>query len=189
MKALYLGMVLFFGTHLLAYTPAKSAVLARGGERAWRASFSVLSIVGLGLLVWGYSGTRAGPLAANIVWYPPESARHITMLLVLLGMVAVAASFHKGYLKKWLRNPMSVGVGLWAAGHLLANGKFASVLLFGAFLAQSLIDIAINEIRGNVPRHEPRAAHDAIAVAGGLLLFAFFALVFHPYVLNLPVFL
>lgn len=189
MMALYTGLMLFFGTHLLAYTPVKSAIVARGGERFWMAAFSVLSLVGLGLLVWGYSGTRAGPAAADIVWYPPDSARHLTMLLVLLAMVSIAASFHRGYLKKWLRNPMSIGVGLWAVGHLLANGKFASVLLFGAFLGLSIVDVAVNEWRGKVPAHAPLAAHDAIAVAGGLLLFAFFALVFHPYVLNLPVFL
>jgi len=185
---LYLGLVLFFGIHFLAYTPAKQAMINGIGEKAWKGAFSFFSLVGLGLLIWGYMGTRAGPAAADFVWYPPEWSRHATMLLVLLGMIALAASFHKGYLKTWLRNPMSIGVGLWAVGHLLSNGKFASVLLFGAFLAQSIIDIAINEWRGNRPSHQPRALHDVIAIAGGLLLFAIFAFVFHPYVLNVPVF-
>jgi uncharacterized membrane protein len=163
-------------------------MINRFGEKTWKSVFSLLSLAGLGLLIWGYMGTRAGPAAADFVWYPPEWSRHATMLLVLLGMIALAASFHKGYLKTVLRNPMSIGVGLWAAGHLLSNGKFASVLLFGAFLAQSIIDIVINEWHGNRPSHQPRALHDVIAIAGGLLLFAFFALVFHPYVLNIPVF-
>lgn len=188
MAILYFGLVLFFGTHLVAYTPIKQAIVTSLGEKLWKGAFSLLSLLGLGLMVWGYMGTRAGPAAADFVWYPPEWARHATMLLVLLGMIALAASFHKGHLKIWLRNPMSIGVGLWAAGHLLSNGKFASVLLFGAFLAQSIIDVAFNEWRGNRPSHQPRALHDVIAIVGGLLLFVFFALIFHPYVLNVPVF-
>lgn len=188
MAILYFGLVLFFGTHLVAYTPIKQAIISSLGEKRWKGAFSLLSLLGLGLMIWGYMGTRAGPAAADFVWYPPEWARHATMLLVLLGMIALAASFHKGHLKIWLRNPMSIGVGLWAAGHLLSNGKFASVLLFGAFLAQSIIDVVFNEWRGNRPSHQPRALHDVIAIVGGLLLFTFFALFFHPYVLNVPVF-
>ena len=185
---LYLGLVLFFGVHFLAYTPAKQVIIQGRGEKAWKNAFSLISLAGLGVLIWGYMGTRAGPAAADFVWYPPEGTRHATMLLVLLGMIALAASFHKGYLKTWLRNPMSIGVGLWAAGHLLSNGKFASVLVFGAFLAQSIIDVAFNEWQGKRPSHQPRVLHDVIAITGGLLLFAFFALIFHPYVLNVPVF-
>jgi hypothetical protein len=37
------------------------------------------------------------------------------MLLVLAGFISLTASFHRGYLKLWLRQPMSIGFALWAA--------------------------------------------------------------------------
>ena len=87
----------------------------------------------------------------------------------------------------WLRNPMSIAIALWAAGHLISNGRMSSVLLFGGFLAYALIDIGVNTARGKVPAIVANPRHDYIAVLAGALLFAFFLFVFHPYVLNLPV--
>jgi uncharacterized membrane protein len=71
--------------------------------------------------------------------------------------------------------------------HLLTNGKVSAVLFFGGFLGLALVDIAVSTARGKVPHHEPKPYHDLIAVAGGVILFAFFLLVFHPLVLNVPV--
>jgi uncharacterized membrane protein len=82
---------------------------------------------------------------------------------------------------------MSVGFALWAGAHLLANGKVAAVLFFGGFLGLALVDIAVSTARGDNPRHVPKPRHDLIAVVAGLILYAFFLLVFHPLVLNVPV--
>jgi hypothetical protein len=109
------------------------------------------------------------------------------MALVLLAMICIAIFLHKGRLKLWLRHPMSIGVALWAAGHLLSNGKAASVVLFGSFLLYALLDIAMNTMRGNMPNFLPKPRHDVISVAAGLVLYAFFLFIFHPYVLNLPI--
>jgi uncharacterized membrane protein len=37
------------------------------------------------------------------------------------------------------RHPFLVGVTIWAAAHILANGDVASLIMFGGFLALSLI--------------------------------------------------
>jgi uncharacterized membrane protein len=188
MSTLITGLILFFGVHLFSYfRSARAALVARLGEGPYKGVYSLISAIGLGLLVWGYVQTRAGPAAAEIVYWPPPWARHATMLLVLLAMISIAAFLLRGRIKLWLRNPMSIGVGLWAAGHLLSNGKLASVILFGAFLVYSLIDIAVNTARGTVPSFTPNPRHDVIAVVAGLVLYAFFLFIFHPYVLNLPI--
>lgn len=187
MALLYLGLFLFFVPHFLAFTPVKSRAIAALGEKGWKGLFSLVSLIGLVLLAAGYWSSRAGPEAANFLWYPPDWTRHANMLLVLLGLVSIAVSFTRGHLKKWLRNPMSVGVGLWAAGHLLANGKLASVLIFGSFLLLSVTDILVSTARGQLPAHDPKPSQDGIAIVAGVALYAFFLFVFHPYVLNLPV--
>jgi hypothetical protein len=78
-------------------------------------------------------------------------------------------------------------VGLWAVGHLLSNGRMSSVILFGAFLAYAIFDIVVNTIRGPIPNFTPNPRHDFISIIAGAVLYAFFLLVFHPYVLNLPI--
>lgn len=189
MTFLYIGIVLFGGIHLasILLPSLRDNFKAAMGENAWKGLYSVISLAGLGLMIAGFLKSRAGPLAADLVYYPPDWARHVTMLLVLLAFILISASHGKGYLKKWLHNPMSIGFGLWSAGHLLANGKRTDVYLFGTFLVIALADIVVSELRGKRPVHEPRLKSDIVAVVAGIVLYLIFLFGFHPYVLNLPV--
>jgi uncharacterized membrane protein len=188
MSILLAGVILFFGMHLFSYTrPLRARVISRLGEGPYKGVYSLISAIGLGLMIWGYTRTRAGPAAADILYWPPPWGRHATMLLVLLGLLSFAVYLFRGRLKLWLRHPMSIGIALWAAGHLLSNGKLSSVVLFGAFFLYSLLDIAMNWARGVPPGFVPKPYHDGISVLAGLTLYAFFLFVFHPYVLNLPI--
>ena len=188
MTLLVIGLILFLSVHLFSYfRSARGALIARWGEKQYKGIYALISAVGFGLIIWGYSQTRAGPAAADILYWPPSWARHATMFLVLLAMVCFAIYFHRGWLKLWLRNPMSIRVALWAAGHLLSNGKLSSVILFGAFMLYGLIDITVNTARGYEPSFIPNPRHDVISIIAGLVLYAFFLLIFHPYVLNLSI--
>jgi uncharacterized membrane protein len=189
MTALYLGIILFGGSHLFSifFPGARDGLKAKFGEKAWKGIYAILSLAGIVFLVIAYLGSRGGPLAADWVYVPAPWAKHATMLLVLLAFIALGASHGKGYLKTWLHNPMSIGIALWAAGHLLSNGKRTAVYMFGIFLVVALADIVMSELRGKRPSHEPRVKSDIIAVVAGIVLYAIFLLGFHPYVLNLPV--
>jgi uncharacterized membrane protein len=187
MTALIAGMIMLFGGHLALYTPLRPALKARLGAPAFKGAFAVFALVGLGLMIWGFSMERTGPGAANILYLPAPWTRHAAMLMVLLGFISLAAAFHKGRLKLWLKNPMSIGVALWAGAHLLTNGTVAAVLFFGGFLGLALVDIAVSTMRGKGPSYVPKPNHDLITVAAGLLLYGFFLFVFHPYVINVPV--
>jgi uncharacterized membrane protein len=186
MTTLIVGMIILFGGHLALYSPLRPALATRLGEGPFKGAFALVALLGLGLMIWGYAMTRSGPEAANILYWPAGWTRHAAMLLVLLGFVSLAASFHKGRLKLWLKNPMSIGIALWAGAHLLVNGKVAAVLFFGGFLGLALVDIAMSTVRGKAPRYVPKPRHDLITVAAGVILYGFFLLVFHPYVLNVP---
>ena len=187
MTTLIAGMIILFGAHLALYTPLRPALKARMGEGPFKGAFSLVALVGLGLMIWGYTMTRSGPEAANILYWPAAWTRHAAMALVLLAFIALAASFHKGRIKLWLKQPMSIGIALWAVAHILANGKVAAVLFFGGFLALALVDIAVSTQRGEVPSYVPKPRHDLITVAAGLILYGVFLLLFHPYVLNVPI--
>lgn len=186
MTYLYLGIILLAGTHLFSILlpGQRDALKARMGENAWKIVYSLVSLAGLGLMIWGFMQSRSGPLAADHLYYLGNWTKHVAMLAVLLAFIFIGASHGKGYLKLWLRHPMSAGVALWAGAHLLANGKRTDVYMFGTFLVIALLNIALSRKR---PSHEPRLRSDVIAVIVGVVLYLVFLLGFHPYVLNLPV--
>jgi uncharacterized membrane protein len=183
MNQIWIGIALFFGAHLLPLTPLKPAIKGLLGEGPYKGLFSLASFAGLGLIVWGFLLTRAGPEDSNLFYEPADWTRHVTMLFVLLGFISLSASFHKGRLGLWLRHPMSVGFAFWTAGHLLANGQKTLVYIFGAFFIYAIVDI----IFGKPKTYVPKPKHDIIAPLVGLLLYAIFLFGFHPWVLNLPV--
>lgn len=171
MTILIWGMVLFFGVHLMALTPLRAVVVSRLSENAYKGLFSLVSLAGLGLMIWGFILARAGPDAARIVYDPVMDGSHGTMLLVFVGLILLAASHTKGHIRLLVKHPMSLGVGLWAAGHLLANGNLSEVLLFGGFLALSVLDIIVSTARGKVPSYEPKFKYDIIAVVVGVVAY------------------
>lgn len=189
MTLLYIGIILFGGLHLFSILlPAqRDALKARLGEKPWKGLYALVTLAGLGFLIAGFLRSRSGPLAADWLYVPADWTRHLTMLLVLLAFILLGASHGKGYIKTWVRNPMSLGIAFWATGHLLANGKRTDVYLFGTFLVVAIADILLSEIRGKRPTHQPQLRSDVIAVIVGMVLYVIFLFGFHPYVLNLPV--
>jgi uncharacterized membrane protein len=186
MTTLVLGIILFLGVHILGWTPVRPALVARLGEGPWKGGFGIVALAGLGLMIWGLVMVRSNPEAIQVVYTPPSWARHATMALVLLGFVSLAISSHKGRLKKVLRNPMSIGIGLWAIGHLIANGNLHEVLFFGAFLLLAALDIVISTAQGKVPVYAVKPRHDLISIVAGVVLFFIF-LWLHPYIIGVPV--
>jgi uncharacterized membrane protein len=189
MLVLILGLAIFLGTHLFTtWRRARAAVLARIGEGPFKLAYSVLSLVGLVLIVVGYGQAReAGPVE---VWNPPSALRHLALLLNLPIFVLIAAAYLPGRIKEVTKHPMLLAVKLWALAHLIANGDLASILLFGSFLAWAVLArIAVKKreaVEGRPDRSGP-ARNDAVAVAIGLVLFAVTITWLHPLLIGVPV--
>ena len=65
----------------------------------------------------------------------------LAALLTLVSFVFLAAAYVPGNgIKARLHHPMVLGVKVWALAHLLANGKQADLILFGAFLVWSVLN-------------------------------------------------
>ncbi len=171
MTILIWGMVLFFGIHLFSMTPLREGVVVRLGLNPYKGLYSLVSIVGLGLMIWGFSRAQSGPDAFPFYELWPEG-RHVMMLMVLVALILLAASHMKGHIKKIVRHPMSAGIALWASAHLLVNDKLSELLFFGGFLGLAVLDIIVSSMRGKGPKHEPQVKHDIIAVLAGAALFA-----------------
>jgi uncharacterized membrane protein len=187
MTLLLFGIVIFGGIHLFVMLApaARDRIKAQMGEGPWKGLFSLASFIGLALIIWGFSRARAEP--ADFLYVPAEWTRHAAMLLVLLAFIAVSSFHGKGYIKLWLRQPMSIGIAIWATAHLLANGKEYHLVLFGFFLILALLDIVLSTVRGKVPHYEPKVRSDIIAVVAGVALYLVFLFGFHPYILHTPI--
>lgn len=184
MSMLILGLVLFLGIHSVSiFAPGlRNAWATRLGEPAWKGVYSVISAVGLGLIVWGYALARQEPV---VLYSPPPAMRHLAALLMLPVFVLLLAVYLPGRIQRAARHPMLVATKLWALAHLLANGTLADVCLFGGFLVWAVADrvsVARREREGGlrpVPALPPLAINDGVALLAGLGLYAFIALVAH----------
>lgn len=184
MTLLILGLVLFLGMHStrIVADGFRSAQVARLGLNGWKAIYSVVSIAGFVLLVYGYGLARESP---TVLFVPPPWMRHVTALLTIPAFVLLAAAYVPGTrIKRAVGHPMVAGVKIWAFAHLLSNGTLADVVLFGAFLAWAVFDYVAARRRdrasGTVYATGP-VARDVTAVAIGLAAYVVFAFWLHAW--------
>lgn len=183
MTYLIVGLVIFFAGHLFSAfrsrEPGKD-IKTRLGAGPYMGLYSLVSIAGFALIVWGYGAARPAP----ILYTPPAFLAHINLLLMVFAMILLAAAYlPTGHIKKAVKHPMLAAVKIWAFGHLLANGELNSVLLFGSFLAYGVIDrIAVKKRGDNGPGPEVAAnvMGDIGAVAAGLIAYGAIAFYLHP---------
>jgi uncharacterized membrane protein len=189
MTLLYIGTVIFVGVHLLGmFLPgARDRLKARLGENPYKGLYSLVSAVGLVVMIYGFYTANQALEPDDYVYTPAPWTRHAAMGLVLLAFIFLGASHGKGYLKLWLQQPMSIGIGLWAFAHVLANGERPAIVFFGAFLVLAVLDIILSTVRGKVPHHEPQLKSDARAAVIGVIVYLIFLFGFHPYILHLPI--
>ena len=134
MGMLILGLVLFLGVHSVRIfaNDWRTQTIAGRGEGTWKGLYSLLSIAGFGLIIWGYGLARQQPV---VLWVPPVGMRHVAALLTLIAFVLLVAAYvPRNGIKARLHHPMVISVKVWAFAHLLCNGNLADVVLFGAFL-------------------------------------------------------
>jgi len=135
MAYLLLGLILFLGVHSVRIVAEgwRTRTLVRLGEGSYKGIYTALSLLGFGLIVWGFGVARETP---TMLWMPPRGMRHAAALLTLVAFVLLAAAYvPRNAIKALVHHPMVLAVKTWALAHLLANGSLAHVILFGSFLA------------------------------------------------------
>ena len=184
-----LGLVLLLGVHALTtQRELRARLIASTGESGYKAGYALVSLLGLVLIVWGYSHYRAAGIID--VWHPPKALKHLTVALMLPAVILVVASYVRGRIYSVVKHPMLAGVKLWAVAHLLVNGDLGSIILFGSFLGWAVFDRISLKRRadpGGPPIPVGGTGNDLIAVAVGIVAYLALAFAFHPVVIGVPV--
>jgi uncharacterized membrane protein len=175
MAALVLGLLIFLGVHStrIFAENVRAKAITRLGAGPWKGIYSLFSLVGFALIVWGFGQARWN---ASQLWAPPIWAHHATVLLMLVSLILVGAYiFKKSHIAVAAHHPMVWGVAVWSAAHLIANGSTADLLLFGAFLvwaAADLVSAYDRDARGSAAYGPPNwgATISAIALGAALWL-------------------
>lgn len=128
MLILLLGLGLFIVPHLFRETGARDRLISRLGPSGYKGFYSLMSLAGLALIIYGKSRAPFVQL-----WEPVFEYRWLSLALMIPSLTLVAAgNLPDSALKTRIGHPLLVGVLLWALAHLWANGDLASVLLFAS---------------------------------------------------------
>lgn len=182
MTVLILGLLIFLGIHSLRIFADdwRNRQRARFGELGWKGLYSLASIIGFGLIVYGFGLARQQPV---LLYVPPLALRHLNALFTLLAFILVAAAYiPRNHLKAKFGHPMLLGVKVWAFGHLLATGMLHDVLLFGAFLLWAVLLFIVSRRRDRAAGTVYPAGTlqgDVLAVVVGIAAWAVFTLWLH----------
>jgi uncharacterized membrane protein len=186
MLMLVAGLMLFFGPHSIAIVAPswrdRMVMHLRAG--AWKAAYSLISTVGLTLIVIGFAHARRAPL---VLYVSPAWLHAATWILMLPVFPLLFAAYLPGRIRAATGHPMLTATMIWAMAHLLANGTLADVLLFGSFLIWAVADrISLKRrVPAPAPGAPPSRYNDLIALVLGVGVYALFILRLHALIIGI----
>jgi uncharacterized membrane protein len=191
MTLFIIGLVLFVGIHLIrVLAPGLRAnMIATLGANGFRGVYSVVSLASLCLLIYGFGLARQD---SGILYDPPFFLRHVTMLLMLIALIVLAAGFlPSGYIATFAKHPQVLAVKIWALAHLLVNGETVQVILFAALLAWGVI-LRINYKRraraGEITERTYQSwVYDVAAVLIGGVIYGLLVWKLHALLIGVPI--
>jgi uncharacterized membrane protein len=159
----------------------KAALKARLGK-AYGPIFGIGSLVLVVAILWAFRNAPRTEL-----YDVPSWGKHANFLLTLLAFLCFGIFAFRGKLRNVLRWPLLIGALFWGAGHLLANGDSATLLLVAGFVGIAFVSyLSQSAGRAFVPT-EVRGGHDLMSLLFGVAAFSIFAQI-HGAVIGVPVF-
>lgn len=184
------GMAVLIGIHLLPTSPdIRNGLVSRYGEGGYKLAFSVISVIGLVLIIMGWQKLQGHPEKAGPLWDPPFWTRHVAHLLMLPVFILLVAAYVPSRIRAAVKHPMLLAIKLWALAHLIAaGGSVAALVLFGGFLAYAVYDRISVKRRGTAVPVAPDGWFGAIAaIVVGLGVYWFMLTQGHAWLIGVPV--
>ena len=186
MSLLIIGLIIFLGSHScrIFAEPWRNHMIDRLGEVKWKGLYTIISIIGLVLVVIGYGQARQTPV---VLWQPATYLTHIAILLNLVAFIFLAGSSpSNNAIRLKLKHPMILGVKVWALAHLLANGTLVDLIFFGSFLLWAVLDFRSARKRPILMPEKAVVSTKAtvIVIVSGIVIWAAFIFGLHQYLIG-----
>lgn len=187
MIILIAGLVLFIGIHSIRIfaEPTRNSLIAKLGENGWKGIYSLISIVGFVLIVWGYGEARSN---TTILWTAPGWTHIIALVLTWFAFILFpAAQIPRNHIKQRIGHPLYAGVKIWAFAHLISNGRLEDVLLFGVFLLWAILGFSKARRRdrqAGVTYAQGETPRTIAVVVVGTVIWALFIFVLHQWLIG-----
>ncbi len=150
--SLVIAGVAFFGSHtLLSSTRLRGSLRDQIGEQGFLLIYSLTGLVTFAWFVLAYARAPFIP-----VWTPPRWAAYVPIGLMPLATLLLVSGYSTPNptavgmersaraddpapgIMRVTRHPVMWAIGLWALGHLVANGDLGSIWFFGVIGALAL---------------------------------------------------
>ena len=185
------GLLLFLGVHSIRMVAGdwRARQLVRLGRAHYKGLYTLASLAGFGLMIWGFGIARADP---RVLWTPPGATRYLVAALTLPAFILIAAAYVPGNrIKATVGHPMLLGTMIWALGHLLGNGTLVDTLLFGGFFLWAAADFRASLRRDRstgAPEGARGRGRGALTVVAGGIAWAAFAAWGHAWLIGVQPF-
>jgi uncharacterized membrane protein len=164
---LLLVLTILFGiVHAMPGHGGVKAALKSRLKKAYGPIYGIASLVLLADIIWAYRQSEPGIAIAMPTW-----GWWANWILSLFGFICLGIFLFRGSWRNSLRFPMAIGVCLWGAGHLLANGDVKSLVFFGGLMVAALTHVLlVRSTAGFAPGPE-RQGHNPLSVLFGIALY------------------
>lgn len=170
------GVIIFFGVHLIPFfTNLKSFFQTKLGENPYMGIFSLISLAGLLMIIFGFESS------SNYLYSAYSNAYLYSKYVMFFSLTFLVAANLPTHIKKITRHPMSLGIAIWSILHLATNPDTSSIVLFGSFLVYSAASALVSELRDVKEKaSDAKLIFDILAVVLGIFL-TFLTFNYHEY--------
>ena len=183
MNLFILGIIIFFSIHLVPIFPIKNILINRLGENKYKGLFSLIALVGLLIIIYGFSHADFYP-----IWDPLPYSKEIALALMPISIILLAAAKMQTNIIRFIKHPMLIGILIWSIVHLIANGDLRSIILFASFGVYALIDIIFSKkvLTTNITANYT-LTKDVIVIIIGLVVYVIIVY-FHQFIAGVTIF-
>ena len=183
MKLFIVGLVLFFGTHMIPITPVKPLLIRRLGGGLYSGLFSLLALLGLIVVIYGFQIANTTTL-----WSPLPYSRELAFVLMFIAVIFLMPGSGRTNFFQKFKHPMFIGILIWAFTHLLANGDLRTTLLFSSFAIYCIVDMLFTKKITTTSNTTYPMSNDFIFIGMGLVAYTF-VVYFHQYIAGVKILL
>lgn len=144
---LILGVLLWSIAHLVPTLarPMRQTLIDRLGTGGYRAAFSLVVLLSIGLMVVGWRSTSEVTIYQLPAWSRPTG-----FLLMIVSFILFGAANYKTAIKRLVRHPQLTAMIVWAISHLITNGSTRALVLFGGLGLWAILEIPLINARDGV---------------------------------------